>query len=88
MIKFKNIENLTFFHLENDEEISKFAEFMYENDVDIHSYYKDVEHYINYIKKSTNPFLVDCFKMEKLLDEFSKMVIVQYDNNIYQKKNI
>lgn len=86
MIIFKNIENLTFFYLENDEEIQKFCVYFYENDNYIKSHFNSSEEYEKYIKKITKPLVVDSLKTEKLLNEFSKTVQVNYDDEIYQER--
>lgn len=79
---FKNIDNLTCFQLETDEEIDKFCIYSYDNDVWIHNNYKDVNDYKRYINLSKTYLVVDSLKCEKLLGEFSKMVDTKYENKI------
>jgi hypothetical protein len=86
MVIFKNVENLTFFHLESDEEIGKFCAFFYSYDDYINSHFESVDDYERYIKKTTKPLVVDSLKTETLLNEFSKMVQVDYDDEIYQER--
>lgn len=86
MLIFKNVENLTFFHLESDEEIYKFCSYFYENDDYIREHFQSVEDYELYIRKTNKPLVVDSLKTETLLKNFSEMVQVDYDDEIYQER--
>lgn len=91
---FKNIEGLTFFQLENEEEIDKFCTYFYNNDDFVHKNRKDVADYKRYItlshkygeNKWCGPLVVDSLKCETLLNDFSKQVNVTYSDKIYDKK--
>lgn len=82
---FKNIDDLVCFQLETNEEIDKFCIYFYNNDDWIKNHYKDVDDYKRYINLSKNYLVVDSLKTEKLLNDFSKLVDIKYENRIDNK---
>jgi len=82
---FKNIDDLVCFQFETNEEIDKFCIYFYNNDDWIKKHYKNINDYKRYINLSKNYLVVDSLKTEKLLNDFSKLVDIKYENKIDNK---